>query len=495
VVCQPAAKLTPLTSGCRSLHCLASGWVLFGDVSGRGTNVQDQSTGAPGMRGSSDPRRLGKLNTGAVARGACRREVDLVVLASGFPRLSETFVLNELLDLERRGLRLHIVALRRPEEVVQHEALRNLRAPVEYLGDGTPRSQRLAVRTAHAALLLRRGTSYLDGLADVVRAPDFTRTALGGAAVLAHRLLRLGSPPLYVHFAHKPGTYGRFAARLAGVPYALSAHAKDVWLTPPEELRAKARGAATVLTCTDEARSHINELAGGVTPVHRIYHGVEVPGSPGVTEGDGTPVILAVARLVEKKGLETLIRAAALLRLRGADFRVRIAGEGPEWARLQRLVHELGVADRVVFLGPLMEPEVRSEYGRAAVFALPCRVLENGDRDGLPNVVLEAMAHGLPVASTTLAGVREAVVDGECGLLVPPGDEFGLADALQRLLSDGALRSRLGAQARRRVVSRFERGANLPAVCAALGDGGLIPSPATRREAVSSATTRERAAA
>ena len=423
------------------------------------------------------------MSTPATARSARRGDVDLVVLVNGFPRLSETFVLHELLDLERRGLRLHVVALRRPEEVVQHEALRNLRAPVEYFGDGTPWSQRLAVRT-----LEKMGH-------EVVVAPDFSRAALGGAAVLAHRLLRLGSPPLYVHFAHKPGTYGRFAARLAGVPYALSAHAKDVWLTGPEELRAKAREAATVLTCTEEVRAHIRELADGATQVHRIYHGVEVPGSAPMVDGNATPVILAVARLVEKKGLETLVRAAALLRLQGADFRVRIAGEGPEWARLQRLVHELGVADRVAFLGPLMEVEVRAEYRRAAVFALPCRVLENGDRDGLPNAVVEAMAHGLPVASTTLAGVREAVVDGECGLLVPPGDELGLAGALQRLLSDGALRSRLGAQARRRVASRFERGANLPAVHAALAAAGLIPRMATHAEAISSATTKQRAAA
>src|SRR5438477_8829319 len=220
---------------------------------------------------------LGKLSTGAVARSARRGEVDLVVLVNGFPRLSETFVLHELLDLERRGLRLHIVALKRPEEVVQHEALRNLRAPVEYLGDGTPWSQRLAARTAHAALLLRRGTSYLDGLAHLVHAPDFSRAALGGAAILAHRLLRLGAPPLYVHFAHKPGTYGRFAARLAGVPYALSAHAKDIWLTPARELEAKASDAAVVLTCTEEARTYMQELVGGATRVHRVYHGVEIP--------------------------------------------------------------------------------------------------------------------------------------------------------------------------------------------------------------------------
>jgi glycosyltransferase involved in cell wall biosynthesis len=435
------------------------------------------------------------LTTGMGRSSASRGTVDLAVVVNGFPRLSETFVLHELLDLERRGVRLHIVALKRPEEIVQHEALGNLRATVEYLDDGAPRSRRLAVRTAHAALLLRRGAKYLDGLTDVIRAPDFSRTALGGAAMLAHRLLQLGSPPLYVHFVHKPGTYGRFAALLAGVPYALSAHAKDIWLTPPDELRAKARGAATVLTCTEEARSYIGGLAADATPVHRIYHGVEVPeGFPKVERG-ATPVILAVARLVEKKGLETLIRAAALLRLRGADFTVRIAGEGPEWGRLQRLVHELGVADRVAFLGPLMEPEVRTEYRRAAVFALPCQVLENGDRDGLPNVVVEAMAYGLPVASTTLEGVSEAVVDGECGLLVPPCDELGLADALQRLVSDDALRSRLGAQARRRVMSSFERRANLPAVHAALADGGLIPRLDTRAEPMAGATTRQRAAA
>jgi len=184
-----------------------------------------------------------------------------------------------------------------------------------------------------------------------------------------------------------------------------------------------------------------------------------------------------------------------LLRLRGADFRVRIAGEGPEWARLQRLVHELDVADRVAFLGPLMELEVRKEYRRAAVFALPCRVLENGDHDGLPNAVVEAMAHGLPIASTMLPGVREAVVDGESGLLVPPGDELRLADALQRLLSDAALRSHLGAQARWRAASRFERSANLPAVSAALAGAGLIPSLATHAAAALSATREELAAA
>jgi glycosyltransferase involved in cell wall biosynthesis len=423
------------------------------------------------------------------ARG---RSVDLAVLVNGFPRLSETFVLHELLDFERRGLRLHVVALRRPDEIVQQEALGNLRAPVEYLDDGTLWTRRVAARAAHAALLLRRGASYFDALADILRSPDFSRSALAGGALLAHRLLRLGCPPLYVHFAHKPGTHGRFAAQLAGVPYALSAHAKDVWLTPPRELKAKASDAVIVLTCTEEARAHLLGLVGDATPIQRIYHGVEVPRSLPMIERNGTPVVLAVARLVEKKGVDLLIRAAGRLRARDADFVVRIAGEGPEWARLQRLAHELGVADRVSFLGPLMESEVRAEYRRAAVFALPCQVLPNGDRDGLPNVLLEAMAHRLPVVSTTLTGVREAVVDGESGLLVAPHDEIGLADALERLLSDGALRARLGARAQRRVSERFERHANLPAVHAALAGTGLIPSVA---KPLANATAKELTAA
>src|SRR5207244_4976908 len=178
------------------------------------------------------------------------------------------------------------------------------------------------------------------------------------------------------------------------------------------------------------------------------YHGVEIPAAVPVRERRESPVVLAVGRLVEKKDHATLLRAAALVRDRGTPFAMRIAGEGLEWARLQRLVHELSLADRVPFLGPLTQDEVRAEYAAADVFALPCRRLDNGDRDGLPNVIQEAMAHGLPVVTTTLRGIREAVADGESGLLAAPGDEHGLAAALDQVLLDPVLRERLGARAR-----------------------------------------------
>lgn len=409
-----------------------------------------------------------------------RAPVDLAVVVNGFPRVSETFVLQELLDLERRGVRLHVFALMANEEAVRHEAVARLRAGVEYLPQVTPQARAIARRAAHGALLLRSPRRYLAGLAEIAMSPDFSRQRLYQAAVLGQRLVRLGSPPLYIHFAHKPATVGRFAALLTGVPYALSAHAKDIWLTPPEELAAKVRGARVVLTCTDEGRGHVAALAGDGTPVRRIYHGID-PGvaSAGVARA-GRPRILSVGRLVEKKGHATLLAAAALLRDRGLSFELRIAGEGVEWPRLQRLVHELGLADRVLFLGPLSQEEVHAEYARADVFALACVQLPNGDRDGLPNVVLEAMAHRLPVVSTTLAGVSEAVADGATGLLAASGDARELADALQRLLEDRDLRARLGNAGRARTLDRFDRHDNLPHVYAALAAAGIVAPPPRR---------------
>ena len=396
------------------------------------------------------------------------------MLVNGFPRLSETFVLHELLELERQGVRLHVIALRHPEETVVQEATARLRAEVEYLPDLSEAAPRLALRVAHAALLLRRPSSYLQDLAEVVASPDFSRTNLRRSVLLAHRLVRLGAPALYVHFAHKPATLGRFAALLAGVPYALSAHAKDIWLTPPHELARKVCDAEVVLTCTAEGYRNLLELSAGRTPVSLAYHGVEVAAR---TRGDanrhGPPVVLSVGRLVEKKGYDVLLRAAALVHRRGVDFRLRIVGEGVEWARLQRLVHEVGLTDRVVFLGPLSEAEVQVEYERADAFALACRELENGDRDGIPNVLLEAMAHALPVVATTCAGVLEAVGE-ESALLAPQGDPVAVAAQLERVLLDSALRERLGAAAQAQVRQRFDRTETLPAVLAALQAAGLI---------------------
>jgi glycosyltransferase involved in cell wall biosynthesis len=210
--------------------------------------------------------------------------------------------------------------------------------------------------------------------------------------------------------------------------------------------------------------------------VHLAYHGVEVKSRVRSSHNDERVRILAVGRLVEKKGHETLLLAAALLRDRGLEFSLRLAGEGPEWSRLQRLVHELRLGDRVAFLGPLSEGEVRAEYEQADIFALPCRKLANGDQDGLPNVILEAMAHGLPVASTCLDGIAEAIVDGESGLLSDQDDPVAFAEHLGHLIEDVGFRERIGEAGRKRVAERFERSANLPKVVEALLEAGVVPA-------------------
>lgn len=396
------------------------------------------------------------------------------MIVNGFPRLSETFVLHELLELERQGLRLHVIALRHPAEVVQQEALSRLKADVEYLPDLSAAEPKLALKVAHAALFLRRPLRYLNGVADAIASPDYSRRDFRRGVLLAHRLVRLGAPPLYVHFANRPATVGRFAALLTGAPFGLSAHAKDIWLTPRKELARKVRDAQVVLTCTLDGQQYLAGLAGSRTPVVLAHHGVETGGRVRQAIRETPTTVLSVGRLVEKKGHDTLVRAVALLRDRGADVRLRIVGEGAEWSRLQRLVHELDVDERVTFTGPLTEAEVRNEYERAHVFALACRELENGDRDGIPNVLLEAMAHGLPIVSTRCAGIVEAVEDERSALLADPDDAEGIAARLAQILSDDVLRSRLGAGAARRVHERFDRAANLPAVVDALRASGLV---------------------
>lgn len=398
---------------------------------------------------------------------------DLAVLVHEFPKLSETFVLADLLALEQRGVRLHVFSLRQPSGELTQGGTSQLKAKIEYLPEITGRQLTLLTRAIHAAMFARSPTRYAAGLAQVYASSDYSKLRMRQAVLLAGGMLRLGVPPLYVHFAHKPATVGRFASLLLGNPFAISAHAVDVWATPPKELRAKLRDAAVVLSCYEEARRHLEWLAGSHTPVRLVRHGVEIPARPFHQEASPA-IVLAVGRLVEKKGFETLVRGAALLRDSGHDFRVHIAGDGPMWPTLARLVGELGVGELVRFLGPQTRDELEKHFAEAAVFVLPCQVAQDGNRDGLPNTVLEAMARGLPVVSTTLESVKEAIRDGVEGRLVTPQEPSELASAVAELLGDSDLRARLGHAARERVKRDYDRAALAPLGYAALTEAGLL---------------------
>jgi glycosyltransferase involved in cell wall biosynthesis len=398
---------------------------------------------------------------------------DLAVLVHEYPKLSETFVLSDLLALEERGIRLHVYSLRRPAGDLVQDDTAQLQAPVDYLPELGGRQLNLLVRAVHANLLVRSPQRYTAGLSQIYASPDFSKLRLRQSVLLARELLRIGAPPLYIHFAHKPTTVGRFASLMLGNRFGVSAHAVDVWATPPKELRAKLRDASVVLSCYEEAQQHLQRLARGHTPVRLVRHGVDIPPEIRRVESD-PPVILAVGRLVEKKGFETLLRAAAMLHGAGNAFRLHIAGDGIMWPALARLVGELGIGELVRFLGPQTRDELDEHYERASVFALPCQIGADGNRDGLPNTILEAMARALPVVSTTLPSLAEAIDDGVEGRLVRPRDPQGLASALGELLGDRELRMRMGAAGRDRARREFDRRALAPLGYAALAEAGLL---------------------
>jgi glycosyltransferase involved in cell wall biosynthesis len=388
-------------------------------------------------------------------------------LLKRFPRLSETFILHEILELERQGQDLRLFSIMNPCEGVVHADVCQVRAPVTYLpaglGDVVP------LLRAHLTLLRRDPQRYAGIVAYILQRRRHSSTIkhFVRAGWLALELEKTGVTHLHAHFAHGPASVAHFVKLLTGLPYSFTAHAKDIYTSPPDLLAVKIRAARFVVTCTGYNVEHLTELVGGqaAARIHRIYHGLDLRkfspdgASPHGQDG-GAALILAVGRLVEKKGFPNLIEAVRLLTTRGYDVRLRIIGGGEMKDALRRQIGEAGLEDRVDLLGARPQEELIGLYREATLFALPSIVAESGDRDGIPNVLVEAMRLGLPVVSTTVSGIPELVVDGETGLLVPPRDAQALASALARLLDDAALRARLIAGASCHVANDFDLVAN-----------------------------------
>jgi len=294
------------------------------------------------------------------------------------------------------------------------------------------------------------------------------------AAYLTDILFREPVDHLHAHFASTPALVALYAHRLCGLPYTFTAHAKDIYVTDPEVFRTKLEEARAVVTCTQYNRRFLSKQYGPLCDgkVHGIYHGLDIaqfnfqlPTEVVSVE----PVILSVARLVEKKGLGDLIAAADILRRRGRVFRLEIIGGGPLREPLKAQAKRLGLADRVRLPGAQAHDAVCLAYQRASVFVLPCVVASNGDRDGIPNVLLEAMASGVPVVSTPVSGIPELIESERDGLLVPPNDPAGLAEAIDKLLASQELRESLARAARSKIESSFSLDASAERLLALFG--------------------------
>jgi glycosyltransferase involved in cell wall biosynthesis len=373
-----------------------------------------------------------------------------------FPRYSETFVVTEVLAHEAAGWEVEVFSLRPPNDTHFQDLLARVRAPVRYVAEST-RAEGFWAALQDATDLLPTAWSALPSARGEL-AEDVYQ-----ALLLAVEVRRRGLDHLHAHFGTVATTVARLASRLAGVPFTFTAHAKDIFheTVRPDDLRRKLDDAAAVVTVSEFNLNYLRRTYGhSARRVRRLYNGLDLERFPFCEPRDRPARIVAVGRLVEKKGFAVLLDAAALLATRGVTFDVELIGTGELEQRLRQRVHDLGLEAWVRLLGPRPQAEMVRALAEACAFAAPSVIGSDGDREGLPTTLLEAMALGTPCVSTDVTGIPEVLRHGETGLLVPQNDPVALADALQRLLTDLPLRLKLARQARSQIEREFDTRVN-----------------------------------
>jgi colanic acid/amylovoran biosynthesis glycosyltransferase len=374
-----------------------------------------------------------------------------------YPRFSETFVVTEVLALERQGADLDIFSLRPPVDGRFHDSLARVRACVDYLA--VP-AKPLDVWQALAECRRLSPDGLVDALDELLEA---SATDAHQAILLALRVQERGITHLHAHFGSVAAGVARLAARITGITYSVTLHAKDIFHEDVDhaQLAIRLRDAAAAITVSDYNQRYLRErYADATDTLVRIHNGIDLDEFEHQEPRDRPRVVVGVGRLVEKKGFHHLIDAIGVLRDRGLPVHLHLVGGGVEEEALRARVCRLDLEDRVTFHGPLTQRETRDLVRGAAALAAPCVVGTDGNRDGLPTVVLEGLALGTPVVATPVTGIPEAVLHDRTGLLVPEGDPVALADTLARLLDDPGLRCRLAAEGRRHVEAHFDARAN-----------------------------------
>lgn len=389
----------------------------------------------------------------------------IAIVLKGYPRLSESFIAQEILSLEKAGLSLMLISMRHPTDGKIHPVHREIRSPVrylpEYLHDEPWRVFRAFIR---AQVLPGYWRALPTFLRDLWREPDLHRLRRIGQALVLVTEIDPDIAWLHAHFIHTPASVTQYASLMTGLGWSCSAHAKDIWTTPDDELKRKLDAMAWAVTCTRTGYFKLQSLASNPHKVHLSYHGLDLsrfgrfPGGHSMRDGlepSDPVVILSVGRAVAKKGYDVLLAALAKLPP-GLSWRFVHVGGGELLKPLKEKATALGIAGRIEWLGSQAQEDVLACYRGADLFALACRIADDGDRDGLPNVLVEASSQGLPCISTRVSGVTELLEDGVTGLVVEPDDPDALAAALARAISDPALRTRLGLAAEALVRQRFD---------------------------------------
>ena len=381
------------------------------------------------------------------------------IILKGYPRLSETFIAQEILELQKRGLSMEIVSLRYPTDNKKHPIHDEIVAPVRYLPEYLYKE---IGRVWTSWRRIRRWTSYRDvlrvWLRDLRRDLTSNRIRRFGQALVLASELENDVDHLHAHFLHTPASVTRYAANLLGISWSCSAHAVDIWTTPKWEVREKLENCKWLVTCTRGNERYLKGLAENPLKIHLIYHGLDLEKFKIVNrkiEQSSCVRLLSVGRAVEKKGYKDLLAALALLP-DNLDWTFTHIGGGPELKQLKRMTNSWDVPERIKWIGPCSQEEVIKAYRDADIFVLASKIAKNGDRDGLPNVLIEAQSQGLPCVSTRVSGIPELIKDEVTGLLVEPGDIRGLSSQLARLINSAELRTSLGLAGQKKVQTEFD---------------------------------------
>ncbi len=393
--------------------------------------------------------------------------MKIAYLAPEIPALSATFVYGEILEMERNGLAVVPVSVHVPGAMAVEEAARGLADRTCYLyRTGLPGFLRDA-----GALLRENPSRFLRTLicavTDSLHAGALNRVAAGlvyrflAAATAARILMARGCSHIHAHFAHVPTDIAMYASLLAGIPFSFTAHANDIfvraWL-----LDVKVKRSAFAVAISAYNREFLKAKGAPAEKIHVVHCGVDpaafVPRTP--PEPHQGIRIGSLGRMVDKKGFDVLIRACRVLKDSGTGFTLELAGDGPLREELARYACSLGLAAEVAFPGPLGHDAVPAWLKRLDAFVLPCRRDHEGDMDGIPVVLMEAMLSGVPVVSTRISGIPELIEDRVSGYLADPEDAFGLASAVREAAADALHRDRIASNAIARVKDRFDLSRN-----------------------------------
>ncbi len=392
-----------------------------------------------------------------------RETPKLAVLVKGWPRLSETFIAQELVALQEAGHSFDIWSLRHPTDTKRHPLHDRFNGQVHYLPEYLyDEPARLAAARKIASRLPGYAQAYKVWRQDLRRDPTHNRIRRFGQACVLAAELPDQTRALYAHFMHTPSSVARYASIMRGLPWSFSAHAKDIWTSPDWEKREKLQlasyGASFGATCTAIGAAHLRELADDPARVELIYHGLDLSRFPAplqrCTRAQDAPFhMLSVGRLVEKKGFDRLLQAFALLP-QALDWRWTHIGGGNLSNKLSAQADAAGLSDRIRWMGACDQPEVIAEMRRADLFVLPSRIAADGDRDGLPNVLMEAASQRLPILSTPVSAIPEFIESGVHGLL-SADDPDSLALAIADLAQNPARTAMMAEAAYDRLIADF----------------------------------------